>query len=124
MGSKHPPPVGLWKTCQGTFDCVIKELIFFRADGSGWLESKKTFGPPARETFNWKFMGIGVLFISEDADANLPIEDGECEVKYKVGTIETDVGVSPVICNESGRGFWVFDSPIEFVSATNNFHCY
>lgn len=118
------PPLGTWRTFEGTFSNVMSTQISFLADGTGTVEYRSGFSNedvPIR----WRHLGPGELWIAnvdDEGEALDPAEHGDV-FRYAVGHQQSDAGSSPVLMNEAdgagwipAGGFWTFAGPVALVS--------
>lgn len=133
-GSDHPyqwavdgPPLGTWRTFQGTFSNVMGAELTFGADGSGTVRRWSGMLGEDETPMLWRHLGSGELWVClvfDDEDpADLdPDEAGE-RFRYEAQHQATDAGTSPVLMNHESEpdgwipagGFWTLDGPVYFV---------
>ncbi len=118
------PPVGVWKTCQGTFDAVMPSVLFFNPDGTGWIESSSFLSGPDRTAFKWTFyaegrLGMELVFDGDDFDDTESNADDKPYFEYVADIVEIDIAGAQVciLRNKVHSGFWMLDAPISLVSS-------
>lgn len=117
------PPVGVWRTAEGSFSAVAASVLTLRPDGTGTVEHVSPLSGDRLMHLLWRFREPGrlELFQSEHADA-LPREDGDWDVvPYKADWRRWDVGAGPVLVNDGTQGwfpadgFWTLLAPVHLV---------
>lgn len=114
------PPIGVWRTANGTFDTMMQDRLSLRADGTGYLHSRSVL--QGEETFSlvWRQIEPGVLKVDMFFPDDDPERPNEWEtVCYVAAMKENDVGGAvPVLKNADGHVFWTLVGPIALASRT------
>lgn len=132
MSDPHPydwaidnPPLGVWRTAEGSFSNVMGAVLTIRADGTGEVLHYSGFRGDHEREILWQFEAPGGLRIYEiDEEHPVPeIEDDWDSFRYRTDWRVFDVGSGPVLVNDwvedgwlKADGFWQFEGPIHLVS--------
>ena len=119
------PPLGTWRTFEGTFSNVMATELTFRSDGTGTVLRSSAIGGGEETPLRWQQPEPGQLWIGlvfEDGEAPDPAEDGDL-FRYTASHAVSDAGSSPVLINHGDEpdgwipagGFWTLDAPVSLV---------
>lgn len=120
------PPVGVWRTAQGSFDNVSIAELTLRPDGTGLEEHFGSMleGQPLSLLWRWERPGeLRIFPIFEDGER--PERDSDWDVfRYRADWRVFDIGEGPILINEGRRpddvlipagGFWNLFAPVWLV---------
>jgi len=118
------PPIGEWRTAEGTFSNVMGAVISFLPDGTGTVMYYSGMSGDLHRALLWEQPAPGELKIYQvDADFPEPESANDWDrFRYRVQDREFDLGRGPVLVNDGvedgwlkAAGFWTFDGPISLV---------
>ena len=127
------PPIGTWRTFEGTFSNVMANEITFESNGTGSVVQTSGLGGAEASPIRWRQVGEGVLWISHDIDGDIDegdTDEGDTDngdtFYYVASHRRSDAGSSPVLMNAPSEpdgwipagGFWIFPGPVRLVRSS------
>ena len=103
------PPIGEWKTEDGSFSAMMGSVLTINKDGTGLLYEYSPMQGEHSWDLVWRHVGRGHMQIIQfwDNENESAIADDRWEnVHYTATWIESDVRRSPVLKNLKTEGFW------------------
>jgi hypothetical protein len=113
------PPIGTWRTVQGTADILMQDTLCLLSDGTGYLQSQSVLRSVERFSLMWKQVQTGTLSMTILYPEDDPDEEPLWETfLYCTAVIQIDAGGAAVsvLRNVDNEQFWILCGPIGFVS--------
>ncbi len=132
MTQTHPydwtldlPPIGKWRTAEGSFTDIMGCVLTISKDGTGAAEYYEGNANIRTEPLLWQYNSPGVLRLYvADEEHPTPQDDEDWEdIPYKTDWRTTDTGRSPVLVNALSKSewmteerFWILTGPINLIA--------